>query len=73
MTIRWRRIVLVVLAVAAAAIGAAALRTPGGSPTAPTGPEPAGGPAAHTDPDFWTKERMRGARPAPMPAPPEGP
>jgi hypothetical protein len=81
-TTRRRTVVLVVLAVAAVALGAsavAAFRAPdpgsGGSPsqTVPTGPEVAGGPAEHTDQDYWTDERMRGARPAPMPTPPEGP
>lgn len=65
-----RTITLVVLAVAAVAISVAVLRTSGDRPT---GPEPAGGPAEHPDPDYWTDERMRGARPAPMSAPPENP
>ena len=77
---RRRTVVVVVLAVAAVALGASAVAgwlgagdpaTPAG-PAAPAGPEVAGGPAVHTDPDYWTEERMRGAEPAPMPAPPEG-
>lgn len=76
MTSRKRTVVLVVLVTAAVVLGAAAvagLRGTGGpaGPAAPVGPEVAGGPAEHTDPDYWTEERMRDAKPAPMPTPPE--
>ena len=64
------RVALVVLAVAAVAV--AVRRHAGGALRhVPTGPEVAGGPAVHTDEDYWTEERMRGARPAPMPGPSE--
>jgi hypothetical protein len=78
MSTRTRTVVLAAFAVAAVGLGAtavaAALRTPAqepghNPPPAPTGPEVAGEPAEHTDPDYWTEERMRGAKPAPMPAP----
>ena len=75
MTTRRRTVVLVTL-VAAVALGASAVavfRGTGASPAAPTGPEVTGGPAEHTDPDYWTDERLRDAQPAPMPTPPEGP
>ena len=70
------RVLLVALAAAAVALGASAiavLRDTGEDPAAPTGPEVTGGPAVHTDPDYWNEERMRKAKPAPMPTPPEGP
>lgn len=41
-------------------------------PAEDTGPEVTGAPAEHTEPDYWTEERMRAAEPAPMPTPPEG-
>jgi hypothetical protein len=74
MSTRRRTIVVVALVATAVVLGAsviAGLRGTGG-PAAPAGPEVAGGPAQHTDPDYWTEERMRDAKPAPMPAPPEG-
>lgn len=76
MTTRRRTVVSVALVAAAVALGATAigvLRSAGGGPAAPTGPEVTGGPAEHTDPDYWTEERMRGASPVPMPTPPAGP
>lgn len=76
MTTRRRTVVLVALIAATVALGAsavAAFRGTGDGPAAPTGPEVTGGPAEHDDPDYWTEERMRGAKPAPMPTPPEGP
>lgn len=77
MTTRRNTLVLVVLTVAAVVLGASAVaafrapeQAPGGTPPAvPTGPEVTGGPAEHTGDDYWTDERMREARPAPMPAP----
>ncbi|MEU0535367.1 hypothetical protein [Amycolatopsis tolypomycina] len=74
---RRRTVVVAALAVAAVALGAAAvagLLDAGGpaAPAEPPAPEVAGGPAVHTDPDYWTEDRLRGAEPAPMPAPPEG-
>ena len=74
MTTRRRTAVLVALVAAAVALGASAIaghRGTAGS-GAPPEPEVTGGPAAHTDPDYWTDDRMREAKPAPMPAPPEG-
>ncbi|MEO6088900.1 MAG: hypothetical protein ABIQ18_37895 [Umezawaea sp.] len=71
-----RTVVLVVLVAAAVVLGASAVAgfLGAGDPAAPTGPEVADGPAVHTDPDYWTEERIRGAKPAPMPTPPaEGP
>jgi len=70
-----RTVVVVALVAATVVVGAsviAGLRGSTGEPAAPAGPEVADGPAEHTDPDYWTEERMRDAKPAPMPEPPAG-
>ena len=74
MTARRRTVVVVALVVAAVALGASAVAGLWGSAGtgAPPEPEVTGGPAVHTDPGYWTDDRMREAEPAPMPAPPEG-
>lgn len=77
MTTRRRTVVLVALVAAAVVLGAsAAVAGFRGTddPAGHSGPEVADGPAVHTDPDYWTEERLREAKPAPMPTPPpEGP
>lgn len=77
MSTRGRTVVVVALVATAVVLGAsviAGMRGTGApaAPAGPAGPEVAGGPAQHTDPDYWTEERMREAKPAPMPQPPEG-
>ncbi|WP_112263202.1 hypothetical protein [Lentzea terrae] len=77
MSTRTRMVVVVAVIAATVVLSAsviAGLRGTGdpAAPAGPAGPEVAGGPAEHTDPDYWTEERMRDAKPAPMPEPPAG-
>lgn len=72
-----RTVVVVALVAATVVVGAsviAGLRGTVGpaAPADPAGPEVADSPAEHTDPDYWTEERMRDAKPVPMPQPPAG-